>query len=156
MFCTRKMNRKINHIQERALRLVYEDYITPFNELLIKDNSVTIHHRNIQRVAIEMFKVKNNLCPEIGQSIFQKRECTHNTRSNASFSRPNITSVYKGEQSLRCYGPIVWNYMLPDNLKTCSNLVDFKELIKTWIPENCPCKLCKDYIPNVGYVTLFT
>ena len=156
MFCTRKMNRKINHIQERALRLVYEDYITPFNELLIKDNSVTIHHRNIQRVAIEMFKVKNNLCPEIGQSIFQKRECTHNTRSNASFSRPNITSVYKGEHSLRCYGPIVWNYMLPDNLKTCSNLVDFKELIKTWIPENCPCKLCKDYIPNVGYVTLFT
>ena len=58
MFCSMKMNRKINHIEERALRLVYDDYLSSFDELLRKDNSVCIHHRNIQRVAIEMFKVK--------------------------------------------------------------------------------------------------
>ena len=58
MFCSRKMNRKIYHIHERALRLVYEDYVTSFEDLLIKDKSVSIHHRNIQKVAIEMFKVK--------------------------------------------------------------------------------------------------
>ena len=57
MFCWRKMNKKINHIHERAIRLVYDDYITSFQDLLIKDNSVSIHHRNIQKVAIEMFKV---------------------------------------------------------------------------------------------------
>ena len=62
MFCSRKMNNKINYIHERALRLVYEDYKTSFEELLSKDNSVSIHHRNIQDVAIEMFKVKNDLC----------------------------------------------------------------------------------------------
>ena len=64
MFCSREMNRRINHIHERALRLVYDDYITSFEDLLIRDKSVSIHHRNIQTVAIEMFKVKNNLCPE--------------------------------------------------------------------------------------------
>ena len=37
MFCSRKMNRKINHIDERALRLVYEDYTTPFDDLLVRD-----------------------------------------------------------------------------------------------------------------------
>ena len=31
MFCSRGMNRKINHIHERASRLDYEDYITQFN-----------------------------------------------------------------------------------------------------------------------------
>ena len=46
----------------RALRLVYGDYTIYFEELLIKDKSVSIHHRNIQQVAIEIFKVKNNLC----------------------------------------------------------------------------------------------
>ena len=155
MFCTRKMNMRINHIQERALRLVYDDYITPFNDLLVKDKSVTIHHRNIQRVAVEMFKVKNDLCPEIGQ-IFKKSESIYNTRSNAFFSRPQTTTICMGEESLRSFGPIVWNHMLPHNLKLNLNLSKFKEEIKSWTPTNCPCKLCKEYIPNLGYVKLFS
>ena len=64
------MNRKINHIHERALRLVYDDYTSSFNELLIKDSTVSIHQRNIQYVAIEMFKVMNDLCPPIMKEIF--------------------------------------------------------------------------------------
>ena len=41
--------------------------------------------------------------------------------------------------------------MLPDNLKTCKSLGEFKNRIKSWIPKNCPCKLCKTYIAGVGY-----
>ena len=46
MFCSRSMNNKINHIHERALRIVYQDYSTTFEGLLKKDNSLTFHHRN--------------------------------------------------------------------------------------------------------------
>ena len=74
MFCSRQMNRKINHIHERALRLVYDDYESSFDDLLIKDNSVSIHHRNIQYVAIEMYKVMNNLAPPIMKEIFGERK----------------------------------------------------------------------------------
>ena len=49
MFCSRKLNRKINFIHERALRLVFDDYTSTFEQLLRKDNSVIIHHRNIQQ-----------------------------------------------------------------------------------------------------------
>ena len=49
--------------------MVYEDYTSSFQDLLKKGGAVSIHHRNIQLVAIEMFKVKNNLCPEIMKSI---------------------------------------------------------------------------------------
>ena len=59
------MNKKINHIHERALRLVYDDYITSFEDLLIKDNSVSIRHCNIQKVAIEMFKVQKQFVPGV-------------------------------------------------------------------------------------------
>ena len=48
MFHGREINRKINHIHERSLRIVYRDYNSSFKDLLKKDNSVCIHHRNIQ------------------------------------------------------------------------------------------------------------
>ena len=64
MFHSRKLNHKINHIYERALRLVYNDYTSTFENLLLMDGSVSIHHRNIQKVATEMFKAKSNLSPE--------------------------------------------------------------------------------------------
>ena len=35
MFCPlRKLNRRMNHIQERGLRIVYQDYTSSFEELL--------------------------------------------------------------------------------------------------------------------------
>ena len=33
-----------------------------YDELLLKDGLVSIHHRNIQNVAIEMFKVEYYIC----------------------------------------------------------------------------------------------
>ena len=66
MYChSRKLNNRINLIHERGLRMVYEDYTSTFEELLQKDGSVTIHHRNIQLVAVAMIKVRNGICPEI-------------------------------------------------------------------------------------------
>ena len=153
MFCSRGMNRKINHIHESALRLVYDDYITSFEELLIKDKSVTIHHRNIQKVAIEMFKVKNNMCPEFIKNLFCQIETR--TRSNASFHRKNVNKVYNGEQTLRSFGPIVWDTMVPEGLKKITDLQDFKDKIRAWIPESCICRLCKNYVPSLGFVTIY-
>ena len=48
MFHNRKVNSKINHLQERSLRIVCNDYITSFEDLLKKDNSFKTHHKNIQ------------------------------------------------------------------------------------------------------------
>ena len=61
MFHGRKVNKKINHLHERALCIFYEDYNSSFEDLLKRDKSVTIHHSNIQSLAIELFKVKENL-----------------------------------------------------------------------------------------------
>ena len=63
MFHNRTLNNKINKLHERALRLVYKNENLSFIELLDTDNSVTIHQRNLQRLAIEMYKAKNKLSP---------------------------------------------------------------------------------------------
>ena len=51
MFHSRTLNNRINRLHERALRLVYKNSTLSFEELLQKDNSVTIHHRNLQKLA---------------------------------------------------------------------------------------------------------
>ena len=58
MFHSRRLNNKINKLHERALRLVYKNKTLSFVKLLIMNNSFTVHHRNLQKLAIEMYKVK--------------------------------------------------------------------------------------------------
>ena len=69
MFHGRVLNRKINHLQEWSLRIVYKGSISSFHELLQKDHSFTIHHRNIQSLAIELFKITENLSNETWEAF---------------------------------------------------------------------------------------
>ena len=101
-----------------------------------------------------MFKVKHDLSPPFMKEIFSYKN-SKGTRSGDTFSRPNVDSVKKGERSLRSYGPIVWNDLLPEKVKQCSSLEEFKISLKSWIPENCPCEICRTYVQGVGYVDLF-
>ena len=72
-FHSRKLNHRINNIHERALRLVYNDYLSTFEDLLEKDNSSTIHQRSIKKLAIELYKVVNGLAPKIMNFCFTSK-----------------------------------------------------------------------------------
>ena len=65
MFHSRGLNNEIYSLHERALRITFCNRLSSFQDLLKKENSVSIHHRNIQALATEMFKVKNYIAPEI-------------------------------------------------------------------------------------------
>ena len=51
--------------------IIYNDKQSSFTELLIKDSSVSIHIRNIQRLAIEMFRFCNGSSPPLMNNIFK-------------------------------------------------------------------------------------
>ena len=152
MFCSRELNDKINSVHKRALRQVYSDFTSSFKELLEKDNSVTVHQRNIQLVAIEMFKATKKLCPKIVQDLFTFNQ---NGDVNKTFLRPNVNNKNTGENTIRYFGPIVWDRMLPKEYKTIQTLESFKIAIRKWSPKNCPCSLCREYIHGVGYITTY-
>ena len=70
MFHLRTLNSKINRLHEKALRIVYEDYKSKFDGLFEKDSSFSIRHRNIQALAIEIFKFLKGLSPQIMNDVF--------------------------------------------------------------------------------------
>ena len=150
MFHSRKLNHRINRIHERALRIVYSDYVSSFDELLLKDNSVNIHTRNIQNLAIELYKVVNKLSPPIMNKIFILKDSLNHS-SRKIFQTSNIRTSAYGLESLRHIGPKIWD-MIPKELKDLESLKVFTDNVKQWTPSNCPCKLCKSYIKNVGYL----
>ena len=78
MFYSRKINNRRYSLQESALRVVYRDYNSTFSELLSKDKSVTIHKRNLQMLAAEIFKTKNELNSKIMEEIFKFKNVAYN------------------------------------------------------------------------------
>ena len=144
------INNTINHLHERCLRVIYNK-ISSFKELLERDWSVPIHNRNLQILATEMFKVYNDVAPPIFTEIFNKRNPTYQLRHTSHFSIPPVTSVYNGTESLSFLGPMIWG-IVPTELKKVKSLSGFKSGIKNWWPQNCPCRLCKRYLPKIGFV----
>ena len=154
MFHSRTSNTKRNRVHLRALRLVYKDYTSTFDELLERDQSFSIHHRNIQLLAMELYKNKHDLSHEVIKGIFDQRNYTGiGLRSQIDFKRPNNNKVHHGDDSLRSLGPIIWN-IIPNEIKSAQSFEKFKLLIKKWKPSDCPCRLCKTYVRGLGYVNL--
>ena len=147
MFHNRKLNNHMNCIHERALRIVFQDH----NSTFAKDGSFKIHDRNLQRLLIEIFKVKIKLAPEIMNEVFDIIESPYPLRNELRFKSRNIRTLWYGIETAAFVGSKVWSYM-PSELKESTSLNEIRSKINTWKPENCPCKLCKIYLQRIGYL----
>ena len=75
------------------------DYKSTFLEVLQKENSVTIHHRNLKALATDIFKAKNDIGPGIIEP-FELKEPSFGSRSQGNyFVRGNVKSTHCGIQS---------------------------------------------------------
>ena len=116
MFCSRRSNNSINHLHERALRIVYNGHSSTFEDLLVKDNSVSIHHRNIRLLAIELYKAKYNLSSQLMLDLFQRREVNYNIRSQTDFSLRSVNTSSYGLSSLRYLASKISN-LVPQDIR---------------------------------------
>ena len=144
---SRALNNKINRMQERALRIVYNDYKPNFKELLEGDHSFTVHERSIHYIAIETCKVKNGLSPVIMNDIFQfSKSCAYELRSGNHLQTTNTSTVHFGSEFIKTRGTKIWD-LTPQEIKASKYLIIFKKKIKNWAQKkSCPCHLCRIYV----------
>ena len=124
MFHTRKLNERINNIHKKSLRIVYKDYNSSFQQLLIHDNSLNIHHRNLQELVTEFFEVKNGLSPELMNDAFRFIKKPYSLRTTSHFRSRKIRAT----KYVICYR---LRNLVPNEYKTIESLADFKVKIKT-------------------------
>ena len=101
MFHSRILNNKINKLHERALRLVYKNENLTFQDLLELDKSVTVHQKNLQKLATEMHKAENNLSPLPMQDLFNAQVTTHDLRNKRYWDIPKTRTECYGIESVR-------------------------------------------------------
>ena len=147
---SRKLNNRINGLHKRALSLVYNDSSSSFSELLEKAKSVTIHHRNLQTLAYEMFKI-NKMAPEILTEIFTHKKSHYSFRNSTALQGRSIKTVMHGSETISSLGPKLWE-ILPSELKNIVSPRLFKNKIREWAPKNGPCRLSKTYVQNIGFL----
>ena len=148
---SRKINNRINKLHERCLRIVCSDNRSSFEELLETDNSVSVHHQNIQVLAMELYKIVIGLSPEIKKEVFPLNENTsYNTRNEKKFHSRSIKSVSFGFETLSQLAPKIWEFF-PIEIKNVDSVASFKRVIKKWKPINCSCSLYRTYVFQVGF-----
>ena len=100
MFHSRRINSKINSTHERALTVKYQDNMSTFQELLNKNNFLSIHHRNWQVLATEKFKIHRVLSPEVLKGTFLSKTSSQNLRRKNTFEIRQVHSVYYVTESI--------------------------------------------------------
>ena len=141
MFHSRRTNNKINRLHETALRIIYDEDVSTFDQLLAIFKSFRIHHQNIQRLLTEIYKALHDLPGNSLKELFVKRESTISLQSKPELVIPSENSVLKDKNSLRYFGSVIWN-SLPIEIREDHSISSFATKAKQWKPIPYPCKTC--------------
>ena len=140
-FSSEKSVKKIEKIHERALRFLYNDSTSSYDDLLSKAEKCTMRISRLRTLCIEIYKTVSKLNPPFMQDIFKLKQTTRSARNPNELIHHRPNQVTFGSKSLLSLGPQIWN-ALPKEIKLAENIQTFKRLIKQWDGPTCNCNVC--------------
>ena len=146
MFCSAKSLNKIESLQKRALRFLYDIYDSSYESILKIAGKSTMNVNRLRNLCIEIFKALNNINPAFMNEIFELRKTDRAVRNQYKFNLevPIINQVTFGATSIRYLGSKIWN-SLPFHIRSSESLTTFKRIIKIWDMISCKCPICQRY-----------
>ena len=124
-FCRESDSRKIERVQEKALRAIYKAKTETYEELLRRAELPSLRNRRMQDIMIYMYKVKHGLVPKHISDIFTVKATQYSLR-NSNYLIPRFYTVIYRKHSLRYIGPVMWSKL---SMEMRSSLNAFKVAI---------------------------
>ena len=140
-FCGKVSTKKIENIQERALRFMFKDKTSSYTSLLEKSDYTTLFIRRLRTIATEVFKSLHDLNPKFMNKMFEVKDIPYDLRDSNILCQPKFNKIIYGKNTFNYYGAHIWN-LLPNDMKTCTDIDSFKSLLKTWEGPKCQCIMC--------------
>ena len=140
LMCSQANMKKLEKLNCRALRFVYDDYVSSYEELLLKNNhsSISVHYMHC--LASEVYKCINDIAPEYLRNIFVKQNHGYSLRDHCSLIQNRFKTVKYGYNSFGYLGAKIWNKM-SINIKNSTCYEDFSLKLKDWTDCSCLMKL---------------
>ena len=142
MFCGKTANEEINRIHKRALRRLYNDFNSNFEELLARSGEKTVHLQNLEKLLLEVFKSLHQINPAFMWELFERKEVNYNLRNKDLLRIPKFQTITYGANSISYRGSYLWN-SIPDVVKSCERVLSFKRKLREWNGRTCTCRVCK-------------
>ena len=127
MFCRKQDYLEVEKIHYKALKIVYNSNEC-YEELLIRNNEVSIHQKQLRTLATEIYKCLTDVNPDF-MNYFSIKEIPCSIRNDSALKIPSASFTYYGTNSIHFRACLLWN-KLPNSLKESQSLPELKYKIK--------------------------
>lgn len=128
-------------IQERALRFVFKDSHSTYQELLLKGERQSLFRERQKLFCVQVYKILNHLSPSYLNELLELKDNIYLYRDPYLIVQPKVNTVKHGILSFRYHAAKLWNN-LPPTIKAAATLKEFKHLIRLWDGIFCSCSFC--------------
>ena len=141
-FCGETNTKKIEKIQERALRFIYNDFENSYDTLLIKSKLPSLKIRRMRSIALETFNILNKNGPSYLHDLVTKKHSNYYFRYTNLVHVPPVRTTRYGLNSFRYASANIWN-KLPEHMRQEQTLHSFRNMLSTWDgTDRCKCMSC--------------
>ena len=132
---------KIERLNKRVLRVVCNDRLSTYSELLVNVKRTTMYCNRRKALAELVFNVLHNLSPPLPRNLFTKLFFMYDMRDNYMLVQPCFRTMKHGYKSIAYQGAKMWN-SLPCHIKVLDNHTSFKSELTNWVAVECKCGTC--------------
>ena len=121
MFCRKKDYLKIEKIQDKALKIIYNSNES-YEAHLTRNNEVSIHQKHLRALATEIYKSLADINPDFMKPYFIIKEMPYNLRIGCALKLPSANSTHYVISSVLFRACLMWN-RLPVSVKQSQSLL---------------------------------
>ena len=140
-FCGLQSTRKMEKIQHRSLRYIFNDFNASYAQLRKRAHKDLLFTQRQRRILIEVFKIIHDITPEYLSHLALPHETPYDMRRTNTLSISKFKSTHYGKQSFMYEAAKLWNGV-PNTMRKCNTIAQFRRALLQWEGPMCNCNVC--------------